>query len=253
MEIGHQVLCGPRHGDGVTAARVDVVAQEQRARAVVGTDARETGDRGEDHRRRRLGLEGVLAPAIAAATVAGFEDDSGAARALAFEVEPAAADVDKAGEGPLGGGPCRRTHALGRNRRRGDEDKGEDPAGGRAEHAGPGWPAGECVGPRAHDCLLPFRSAFSPAALPGGVMGRTCLERPPTRRRTRKSRRPTPWLRPGAPGPTARWATGPPASLSQPKLALRHSTAGRRAPTLVTGLHPASRPRPARPTPCTTW
>src|SRR5262249_28366101 len=57
----------------------------------------------------------------------------------------------------------------------------------------------------------------------------------------------------GATTVNSRSANRLPASLSQPKLALRHSTAGRRAPTLVTGLHPASRPRPARPTPCTTW
>jgi hypothetical protein len=73
------------------------------ARTVVGTDAGEAGDRGEDHPPAPRGFEGIHAPGIGAVASARFQHDGWAAHALALEVEPAAADVDEAGEVTLRG------------------------------------------------------------------------------------------------------------------------------------------------------
>src|SRR5262245_54706503 len=65
--------------------------------AVVGTDAGELGNPVEDRNLSRP-LRLHHAPSVAIAAVAGLENNGRRAGPLAREVEPAAADVDQAGE-----------------------------------------------------------------------------------------------------------------------------------------------------------
>jgi hypothetical protein len=58
-------------------------------------------------------VEEVVAPDRGGAAVAGLQDDGGAARAPALEIEPTAADVDEAGDVPLCRGERRRRWTWG--------------------------------------------------------------------------------------------------------------------------------------------
>jgi hypothetical protein len=53
VEVGNRVRGGPRLGDGVTAAWADVVFEGRyRPRSIVGANASEAGDAGQNHHPR---------------------------------------------------------------------------------------------------------------------------------------------------------------------------------------------------------
>ena len=82
----------PRHGNGIAAALM--IAVEDRARPIVGTDAGESGDALQH--RRLFGVE-IDAPDVGVVAVARHQDHGGVAGATALEIEAASADIDLAG------------------------------------------------------------------------------------------------------------------------------------------------------------
>ena len=82
----------PRHGNGIAAALV--IAIEDRAWPIVGTDAGEPGNALQH--RRLFGIE-IDAPDVGVVAVTGYQDDRGGAGAAALEVEAASTDIDFAG------------------------------------------------------------------------------------------------------------------------------------------------------------
>src|SRR6266498_230161 len=93
VQIGHNILCGARHRNGVATAEMSVV--KDGPRTVIHADMRNGTNTGQYHRRTGFAL---CAPKIRVVAIAGFENDNGAPDATTFQIQLASANVDEPGK-----------------------------------------------------------------------------------------------------------------------------------------------------------
>ena len=104
VEVGHGVCRGARHRHGVAAA--GVVSIKRGPRTIIGADARERGDAGEDrHLAPASDSSAIVSQTSALSPVTSLEQNRRAPVAAALQPEPATTtDVDEAGEVTAGRG-----------------------------------------------------------------------------------------------------------------------------------------------------
>ena len=94
MEVVDRLGRGARHRYRVAPAWQQPVLDDRgRSRPVVGADAGEGGDAGENHRARRLRLDQVVAPEVGTGAEARLQHHGRTALSGALQVEPAATPI----------------------------------------------------------------------------------------------------------------------------------------------------------------